>query len=462
MKDGLENYIREDGFLDLPQLHSDGREFEFFPGLIRDIHSIRQRDFPLLDAKNRVYLDSAATSLEPQSVIHSAYEYRRTHLRGNNHSKNSAEAREIHQELEDVRKKLQDFFSAHNYLIGFTSGTTDTSNWIAARFPFKKDDMIIITEAEHNSQILTARNQAKSAGAKIKYLPVSSKEGKLDLNYLRKIVSEKKNGKILLNLVHISNVSGVINPVGEIRKILGNRGFIYLDCAQSAGHVPINLDALDVDFAGISAHKMYGPMGIGAIFINKKSKRYIKNRVSGGSAIKFVSRNFTVPESSTYRFEPGTQNLEGAIEWGYALDYLNKIGMDKIEAHDREIMSYFIKELKKVKGVRIYGPMNNNDRTAVVAFNVGTFAKKNYDKVAKELDKRGISTRDGCFCAHIYTAKLLGLPNFVPETRAGLMKLGVSNGVLKTYGAVRVSFAFYNTMEDAYKAVMAIKEISKK
>jgi cysteine desulfurase/selenocysteine lyase len=271
MKKMTEEYSDDNGFIDVPKIISEGKEFEVFPGLIRDIHTIRQKDFPLLGEKNRVYLDSAATSLEPQSAIDKGFEYRKTHLRGNNHSKNSEEAREVHEKLEDVRQKLQDFFSAQNYLVGFTSGTTETSNWIASRFPFKKDDLIIITEAEHNSQILTARNMAKSAGAQIKYLPVSSKEGKLDLKQLRRIVTEQVSGKILLNLVHISNVSGVINPVKEARKIMGNRGFIYLDCAQSAGHIPINLDELDVDFAGISAHKMYGPMGIGAIFINKKS-----------------------------------------------------------------------------------------------------------------------------------------------------------------------------------------------
>jgi cysteine desulfurase/selenocysteine lyase len=458
----IEEYINNNGFIDVPKIISQGKEFELFPDLLPDIHTLRQKDFPLLGIKNRVYLDSAATSLEPQSVIDRAFEYRKTHLRGNNHSKNSMEAREVHEKLEEVRKKVQDFFSAHNYFIGFTSGTTDTSNWIAARFPFKKDDLILITEAEHNSQILTARNMAKSAGAKIKYLPVSFKEGKLDLNYLKKIVSERKHGKILLNLVHVSNTSGVINPVNDIRKILGNRGFIYLDCAQSAGHIPVNLDKLDVDFAGISAHKMYGPMGIGAVFINKKSKRYVSNKISGGSAIRMVSRNFTVSESSPSRYEPGTQNLEGAIEWGYAIDYLNEIGMDKIEAHDKEIVSYFTSELHKIKGIKLYGPIDNKDRTSVVSFNVGTFAKKNYDKVARELDNRGISTRDGCFCAHIYTARLLGLPNWVPETRAGLMKLGVSERMLKPYGAVRTSFAFYNTLEDAYKTVMAIKEIAGK
>jgi len=457
----IDDYLIE-GFIDVPRILSDGSEQELFPGLLPDVQAIRGRDFPLFDMTKRAYLDSTATSQEPQSVKNRMHEYRSTHLRGSNHSKNSAEAREAQTMNEEARQKVKRFFNSNRYVVGFTSGTTDSSNWIASRFPFEEGDALLITEAEHNSQVLTARNLAWARGADIHYIHTILPEGRLDLGHLKKIVSKRKRGKILLQLVHVSNVSGVINPVDEIRDVLGDRGFIYLDMAQSAGHLPINLDGLDVDFAGISSHKMYGPMGIGAIFVNEKSERYVTNRISGGSAVDLVSRWFTNESESPARFEPGTQDLEGAIEFGFTLDYLSRIGMDRIETHDRELGNYFLKELLKIKGIRVYGPNEFRDRTAVVTFNIGPFTRKNYDEIAQELDKKDISVRDGCFCAHIYAAKLLGLPKIVHEARTGLMKLGVSGEMLKLPGAVRVSFAFYNNLEDAHRAVVAIRELSNK
>lgn len=455
----LENYVGRDRFVDVPKILAEGAEFDLFPGLLPDVHEIRQKDFPLFDALSRVYLDNTATSQEPQSVKDRMHEYRKNHLRGSNHSENSREASEYQARNEEARQKIWEFFKADNYLIGFTGGTTDTSNFIASRFPFDKGDTLVLTDMEHNSQILTARNLAARAGAEIFFIPVSLPEGRLDLDYLKKAVSKRGKGKILLNVVHVSNVTGVINPVKEIRGILGDRGFIYLDMAQSAGHMPIDLDDLDVDFAGISSHKMYGPMGIGAIFVNKKNKRYVGNNISGGSAVDLVSKWFTAYASAHKRFEPGTQDLEGAIEWGFAVDYLKRIAMDKIEKHDRELGEYFVGELQKIRGIRIYGPWEFENRTAVVAFNNAAMGR-NHEKFAQQLDRHGISVRDGCFCAHIYTSQLLGAPGLVHEIRTGLLDVGFPKGPLMIPGAVRASFAFYNTVEDVYKAVVAIREIT--
>lgn len=429
-----------------------------FPGLLPNLSTIRLKDFPLFDKLGRVYLDSGATSQEPLSVIEQMHDYRLSHIRGSNHSKNSVEARTAQEEYESAKAKIQSFFHAENYLVGLTSGTTDSSNWIATRFPFEKGDLLILTDMEHNSQILTARNFAKKAGADVKFIPINLPEGHLDLDVLEKKIKQT-NGKIILNLVHASNVSGIINPVKKIREMIGNRGFIYLDMAQTAGHIPINLDELDVDFAGASSHKMYGPMGIGAIFINKKSERYIPNQISGGSAIKLVSRHFTANAAAPARFEPGTQDLEGLIEWGFAIDYLSRIGMDKIEKHDTEIGKYCLAELSKIPEVRILGPKTYQDKVSVIAFNIGTFLRKNYNVVATELDKRGISVRDGCFCAHINTAQLVGLSETLHESRTLALKLGLTDEMLKLPGSVRASFAFYNSPTDVYKLVTAVDEL---
>ncbi|TAL47310.1 aminotransferase class V-fold PLP-dependent enzyme, partial [archaeon] len=298
--------------------------------------------------------------------------------------------------------------------------------------------------------------------SEVAYVEASKPEGRLDLGHLESILYKRKKGKVLLNLVHVSNLTGVINPVKEIRKIMeetvDDRGFIYLDMAQSAGHMPINLDELDVDYGGASGHKMYGPTGIGLMFVNKRSEKVLDNKVSGGSAIRIVTRHDDVACRAPARFEPGTQNLEGAIELGYALDYLKEIGMERIERHDKELGRYFAGEAGKIEGVKLYGPSDFKDRGAVVSLNIGS-SIRNYDIVERELDKRGISVRGGCFCSHIYTSKLLGVPITDFEKKAADMR-GVPDGLIKLPGAVRFSFAFYNSLEDAYQAVEAVKDIA--
>jgi len=429
-----------------------------FPGLLSNVHKIRELDFPLFDASGRIYLDSTATTQEPQSVKNIMHEYQTQPIGGSNHSKNSLEARRANDRFEEARQKLQLFFNAKNYIVAFSGGTTDSSNWVATRFPFKKGDMLILTNIEHNSQIVTARNMARRVGVHIEYVPENDVTGQIDLEKLRSIVSNRKKGKILLNLVHASNVTGVINRVREIRNIMGERGFIYLDMAQSAGHIPIDLDALDIDFAAASSHKMYGPMGIGAIFINKKSNRYIPNTVSGGSAVKLVSRWITAYADGHARFEPGTQDIEGAIEWGFTIDYLQKIGIEKIAAHDSALGKYFFNELKTIPKINILGPTDVKHRNAIVTF-TGAALGVDHEHMACELDRRGISVRDGCFCAHIYVSRQLGAPDIMHEIRTGMMKLGLFKDLLMLPGAVRTSFAFYNTIDEAYKTAQAIREI---
>ncbi|TAL47796.1 aminotransferase class V-fold PLP-dependent enzyme, partial [archaeon] len=233
------DYSSKDGFIDVPLIIKEGKKHELFPGLLSYIGTIRTMDFPLFEKLGRVYLDNAATSQEPQSVINRMHEYRKTHIRGSSHSENSAEAREAHEKFAETRKKVANFFNSGNYYAVFTSGTTGASNSIASRFPFEKGDMLLLTEMEHNSQILTARNCARKAGSEIAYVEASMPEGRLNLEHLESILYKRKKGRVLFNLVHVSNLTGVVNPVKEIRKIMdetvGDRGFIYLDMAQSAG-----------------------------------------------------------------------------------------------------------------------------------------------------------------------------------------------------------------------------------
>jgi len=461
----LDDYFDGEGFIDIPRVVSDGKEFELFPGLIRNVQEIRARDFPLFDQTGRIYLDSAATSQEPDSVKDRMHEYRKTHLRGSNHSKNSEEARSAQEMNEQARRTVSDFFGAFGYHTIFTGGTTDSSNELALRFPFEKDDWLLLTEAEHNSQVCTPRKIAESKGANVEYLPTTH-DGRLDMQYLKKVAGGIRNAakkrKVLFNLVHVSNVTGVVNPVREVREILGDDVMIYLDMAQSAGHIPINIHLLGADFAGISSHKMYGPTGMGALFVRTDKEKLLMDNISGGSAVRFVTKRSTIPEAAPARFEPGTQDLEGSIEWMYAIDYMNQLGMKSVEAHDTELGRYFAGELKKIRNVTVYGPSDFRDRTGVVSFNLRNPFFKTHEHVAQELDRRNISVRDGCFCTHTYTAKLMGVPEGLFEARGQVMRIGLSENLLSLPGAVRASFAFYNTLNEAYRTVQAVREIAGK
>jgi cysteine desulfurase/selenocysteine lyase len=465
-----EQYADAEGFLDVDELIRDKKIDIFFPGLLPEVDEIRKRDFPLFDQKERIYLDTTATSQEPQSVKDRMYQYRKSVIRGSNHSKNSAEAREAQSRFEEAREKIQKFFRADNYHVIFTSGTTNSSNWIAKQFDFRRGDMVLIPLMEHHSQMLTHKNLAGKNDIPFKFVPVTRPEGRLDLEALEKIIAHEKNKKrILMNLTHVSNVSGVVNPVKNVKSILGKKGLIYLDIAQSAGHMPIDLDKLDVDFAGVSSHKMYGPMGIGALFIKKGSEQHLHGEISGGSAVRLVSRYAVAHADAPAKFEPGTQDIEGAIEWGFALDYLSNIGMDRIEQHDKALGHYFMNEVRKIPGITVLGPNQSADRASLFTFVVRPakslvqqlplHVTRNYDKIAVALDNHGISVRDGCFCAHIYVAHLLELQSYLNAARTVLMKTGVNEDMFKLPGGVRVSFSFYNTLGEAYRLIQALKEV---
>jgi len=413
---------------------------------------IRQKDFPLFDKLHRIYLDNTATSQEPLSVITKMEDFRKTYLRGSNHSENSDEALHYDKEVKLARTKVTNFFHANNYCVVFTKNTTESSNIIACRFPFEKDSTLIVTEMEHNSEIVTSANFACKIGATIQYAPITE-EGRLDLEALDKLISKAK-GQILLNIVHIANFTGMVNPIGEIKKHYGDKIFVYADLAQSGGHLPINLDQMNVDFAGTSAHKMNGPMGMGALFIRKDRVEMLSKEIAGGGAVKRVTKDKFIYMDSPACFEPGTQDLEGIIEYGYTIDYLTNLGMDTIHGYDYTLSKYFHDKLQSIKNVTTYGPIDYKGRTSVVPFNVKNVHSHN--QTARALNKQGISVRNGCFCAHIYVAKMIGLTE---EEYKEYINMDLDHEQLP--GAVRASFSFYNNLEDADKALNAIESISK-
>lgn len=414
---------------------------------------IRQHDFPLLDKLHRIYLDNTATSQEPFTVINQMHEFRLQTIRGSNHSENSQEAKHYDVLVNATRQKLSDFFHASNYCIVFTKNTTESSNLIGCRFPFDEHSTLIVTEMEHNSEIVTSANMCQKAGGTVQYAPIDSC-GRLDLEKLDDLIRQAK-GPVLLNIVHIANFTGLINPIGEIKKRYGDKIFVYADLAQSGGHLPIHLDKMNVDFAGTSSHKMNGPMGMGALFIRLDRVNMLSREIAGGGAVKRVTKDQFIYMESPACFEPGTQDLEGIIELGLTLDYLQSIGMERIHQYDFTITRHFYNELKKINGIQCFGPCEfQEDRTAIVPFNIWDIYSHN--QAARELDKRGISVRNGCFCAHIYVARMIGLSD---EEYRKIIQQDLSHELLP--GAVRASLSFYNNLQDVEKTLEAIEDLSK-
>lgn len=421
--------------------------------------TIRDKDYPLLNKYNRAYLDNTATSQRPLSVIDEFYKFSINNIRGSNHSLNATEARHYGQLINQVREDTIEFFNAQKYYLAFTKGTTDSSNSLATRLNFEDGDTYIITNMEHNSEIVSFRNLAKNQNVDVKYIPVDH-NGILQAKVLDEYMSKAK-GRVFLNIVHVSNFTGQINHIGEIKKKYGDKVIIYADLAQSAGHLPINLKEMNPDFAATSSHKMYGPMGIGLLFIKKGKENLLKREIAGGGAVEFVSANHTILSPYPSVLEAGTQDLEGIIELGMVLKYLKKIGMEKIHEYDKLLSKYFHDSLNDIPGVETFGSRDYKDRTSIVPFAInGDYS--NYDIVAKKLDEAGVSVRDGCFCAHIYVASLLGISSTIQDYRATLLNKGRRNSKDKLPGCVRASFAFYNNLEDANTALTAVEDISKR
>jgi cysteine desulfurase/selenocysteine lyase len=411
---------------------------------------IRKSDFGFL--KDIANLDSGATSQMPIPVRERFHEYICTTPRGSTHSKNNRIAKEATSQFELAREKLLDFFGAHDYYLAFTSGTTGSSNLLAANVLIGKGDLLLIAEDSHNSQVVSARNFAELYGAEIGYVPILG-DGRLDLEYLHNVSKSRKSGKILLNVLLVSNMTGTVHDPAKIREALGGSPggdrLIYLDGAHSIHHL-INLDESGADFFSVSAHKMYGPEGVGALFVHHDSERHIGNMISGGSAVEIVTKESTIYAKMPDRLEAGTLNIEGAIEWGFTVDYLKRIGMERIGRYTDALGAYFLDELLKINGVTLYGPKEYKNRTGIFTFTLGSL--EDHEKMAQRLDAYGVECRDGCFCVHIGGAKLFDI--LEPEEW-----INAHHGVKP--GAVRASLAFYNTLNDVNKALFAIREIVK-
>lgn len=396
-----------------------------------DIQKIRN-DFPILSRKVNcyplVYLDNAATSQKPQQVIDCIVDYY-SNYNANIHRGVHTLSQEATDAYESARKKIQTHFNAKEaYEIIFTAGTTHGINLVANGFSeiLKKGDEIIVSAMEHHSNIVPWQMLCEKTGAILKVIPMNE-EGVLVFSEYEKLLS-KKTKLVFVN--HISNALGTINPIVEIIEKAHEVGAaVLVDGAQACSHIKPDLQRLDVDFYVTSAHKMCGPTGVGILYMKEEWGNKLPPYQGGGEMIAEVTFEKTTYAGLPHKFEAGTPNICGGIAFGAAIDYLNRIGFEVIEAHETELLKYATEKLLEIEGLKIYG--TGPDKTSVVSFNIEGIHP--YD-IGTIVDKLGIAVRTGHHCAQ-------PIMDFY-----------------KIPGTVRASFAFYNTLEEVDALVAAVKK----
>jgi cysteine desulfurase / selenocysteine lyase len=396
-----------------------------------DVDTIR-KDFPILSRKvnNKplVYLDNAATSQTPQIVIDTIIDYY-SNYNANIHRGVHALSQEATDKYENARLKIKKHFNAKfAHEIIFTSGTTHAINLVANGFSsvLKKGDEIIVSALEHHSNIVPWQMLCEKTGAILKVIPMNQ-EGELVMTEFDKLLS-KSTKLVFVN--HISNALGTINPIEDIIKKAHHVGAaVLVDGAQAAPHIKPDVQALDVDFYVISAHKMCGPTGIGVLYGKAKWLNKLPPYQGGGEMIAKVTFEKTTYADLPHKFEAGTPNICGGIAFGTAIDYMNNIGFNAIATYENELLEYVTHKLLEIEGLKIYG--TSKHKTSVVSFNIEGIHP--YD-IGTIVDKLGIAVRTGHHCAQ----PIMDFYNIS--------------------GTVRVSFSFYNTFEEIDILVDAIKK----
>ncbi len=392
-----------------------------------------REDFPMYVNKVTMqgqpidWLDNASTTFKPYSVEKAVCSYYESHT-SNSHRGDYDLCFQMDEKILEVRGKVAAFLNADPTEIVFTSGTTNSINLVAFGYGakyLKPDDEILITQAEHASNVLPWFKVAEMTGCKIGYIPLE-KDGRLTSESLQKAINPHVK---LVCIAHVTNVLGYIAPLKEIAAICHQNGALLVaDGAQSVPHIKTDVKDLDVDFLSFSGHKMLGPTGIGVLYgkfmLLQKTDPFM---TGGGMNAKFDMCGDVNYLQPPLRFEAGTQNLEGIVGLGAAIDYLNKVGLEEIQAHEAMLKRYCVEELRKTGAVTIYNPLSE---AGIVAFNVdGVFAQD----AATYFNSKGIAVRSGQHCAKI-------LIDF-----------------LQTVATLRASFYLYTTKEDIDRLVDAVK-----
>ena len=399
-----------------------------------DVYAIRQQ-FPALNRQVKgqplVYFDNAATTQKPQVVIDALVDYY-TNYNANVHRGIHTLAEEATAAFEASRDAARQFINASSREeIIFTRGTTEGINLVAytwGRKNIKAGDEIIITEMEHHSNIVPWQILCEEKGATLKMIP--QQDGTLLLDEYKKLLSSKTK---LVSVVHVSNALGTVNPVEEIIQLAHQAGaIVMIDGAQSSVHLDIDVQALDCDFFAFSSHKVYGPTGIGVLYGKKQLLEAMPPFQGGGEMIKEVTLEKTTYADLPYKFEAGTPNIGDAVVLKAALEYVSKIGKEKIRNHENELLAYATEQLVQLPGVRIIG--NAANKVSVVSFVID---KIHPQDIGILLDNRGIAVRTGHHCAQPLMT-CYGIP-----------------------GTIRASFAMYNTKEEIDKLITGLQKALK-
>jgi len=391
-------------------------------------------DFPILSEKiynkDLIYFDNGATSQKPRCVVEKI-EQGYYHLNANIHRGVhylSQKATEAH---EASRTTVAEFLHAEKREeIIFTRGTTEAINLVATSFGeafCKEGDEIIVSVMEHHSNIVPWQMLCERKGLKLRVIPMNDRD-ELDLKAFSELLNNRTR---IVSVAHVSNVLGTVNPVAEIIKIAHAKDIpVLIDGAQSVPHIPVNVVELDADFYVFSGHKIYGPTGIGVLYGKEKWLNAIPPYQGGGEMISTVTFEKTTYNDLPFKFEAGTPDYIGSTALAEALLYVQNIGLDKIAAHEHELLTYGTERLMEIEGMRIIG--NAEDKSSVISFLVGNIHP--YD-IGMLLDKLGIAVRTGHHCAQPLIDSL-GIP-----------------------GTVRASFAFYNTKEEIDIFITALKRV---
>jgi len=390
-----------------------------------------KKDFPIFTNSDLVYLDNAATSQKPQSVL-DAVDSLYKEANANVHRAIYSLGSEATKRYEGSRKKVAEFIGAQteNEIV-FTSGTTESINLLARSIgnTLKPDDEILISEMEHHSNIVPWQLAAKRTGATLRYIPITE-SGELDLSEPNKYFTA--NTKIV-SLTQMSNVLGTINPIKELSQLAHNVDAIMIvDGAQGASHIPVNIQELECDFYAFSGHKMLGPTGIGVLWGKTELLNEIEPFMGGGEMINVVTMEESTWNDIPYKFEAGTPNFAQAVGLGAAIDYLENIGMSNVETHENSLTDYALKKLNEINGIRIHGSAPN--RGGVISFNVDGIHPHD---LAQFLNEDNIAIRVGHHCAQ---------------------------PLLKTLGetaTARLSFYIYNDERDVDKFCASIETIKR-
>lgn len=403
---------------------------------------MNKEDFPILNrminGKPLIYFDNAATAQTPSEVISAVEMFEKQH-RSNVHRGVHSLSEEATKMYDDSRKTVSEFVHAVvPEEIVFTGGTTESINLAANAWGYKnlkKGDIVLVSEVEHHSNLLPWQEIAKRNGCEINYIPLKT-DGTLDIRSVKTDWDKVK----LVAFAHVSNVLGVVNDVREIRKYIRKRvkndmPRILIDAAQSVPHMPINVQKLGVDFMAFSGHKMCGPMGIGVLWINREVFNELDVYKTGGGMIREVYYDSepvyaNVPE----KFEAGTPNVSGAVGLAVACKYLQKIGLEEIHKHEKQLTEYLITKLKSRDDIDLYGCENMDVKSGVVAFNLKNVPSHD---LATIFDTEGIAIRSGHHCVMPWHTKQ------------------------KVTTTARISFYFYNTIEEIEHVIVALDKAKK-